>query len=73
MWRAVHDAYRPNKIVAGLDDEGEAKAVSVGIVPLLTNKRRIDGKATAYVCRNYKCRRPVTNVGELVALLDVHE
>jgi len=30
---------------------------------------RIDGRATAYVCRNYSCRLPVTDAGDMLELL----
>ncbi len=33
------------------------------------NMTSINGKATAYVCRNYGCRLPVTDVGEMLELL----
>ncbi len=31
-----------------------------------------DGKATAYVCRDFACRQPVATVGELRAQLEGH-
>jgi hypothetical protein len=32
---------------------------------LLEGRDQIDGKATAYVCENYACKLPVTNVEAL--------
>jgi uncharacterized protein len=29
-----------------------------------------DGQATAYVCQNYSCQAPVTEVAELIKLLE---
>ena len=40
------------------------------IVPLLKDRTQIDGEATAYVCRNFVCSAPVTDVGALEKLLD---
>ena len=38
-------------------------------VPLLQGRPRLDGVATAYVCRGFVCDRPVTSSDELVAQL----
>ena len=56
----VDGRYRPNLIVAA----GEEAAADA--VPLLAGRRRIDGQATAYVCRRFVCRLPVTEVVELL-------
>ena len=32
-------------------------------VPLLADRGQIGGRATAYVCRNYVCKLPVTETG----------
>ena len=45
--------YRPRTIVAA----GEAASVA-----LLQDRPMIDGKPTAYVCENFTCRQPVTDV-----------
>jgi uncharacterized protein len=34
-------------------------------IPLLANRSQIDGQATAYVCRQFACQRPVTTAAEL--------
>ena len=36
---------------------------------LLADRTMLDGRPTAYVCRHFVCRLPVTDVGELVAQL----
>jgi uncharacterized protein YyaL (SSP411 family) len=38
-------------------------------VPLLENRPLVDGLATAYVCENYTCQQPVTDVEALAAQL----
>ena len=50
--------YRPFKVVA-----------PGGNVPLLEGRDALDGKATVYVCENFVCQRPVTDVAELRKLL----
>lgn len=53
---AAGRTYVPALIVAGgLDDQ----------VPLLSGRSMVDGRAAAYVCRNFACERPVTDAREL--------
>ena len=65
----VHAAYRlapPGAVlVAGAPDQAG--------VPLLADRSRADGHSTAYVCRGFVCRRPVTTEGELAAELGAGE
>ncbi len=39
------------------------------VVPFTREMRAIDGRAAAYVCRNFSCRRPVTAPEDLAAIL----
>ncbi len=66
MLYVVWGPYLPNKVVAASlpDDE-----VSARIVPLLAGRPQIDGRATAYVCRNYVCQTPTTDPAEVARLL----
>jgi uncharacterized protein YyaL (SSP411 family) len=38
---------------------------------LLADRTMLDGRPTAYVCRHFVCRLPVTEVADLVAELIV--
>ncbi len=42
---------------------------AVQVVPLLHARGEVDGRAAAYVCRNFTCERPVTEPDELSAAL----
>jgi uncharacterized protein YyaL (SSP411 family) len=65
--REVWSRYLPNKVlVRGVAGDGQAAA----LVPLLRERTALDGRATAYVCENYSCQRPVTTREELAAQLD---
>jgi uncharacterized protein YyaL (SSP411 family) len=68
LLREVWGRFLPNKIVAqtGEDDVEAAAAV----VPLLRGRTLLDGRATAYVCENYACQRPVNEPGGLASQLD---
>jgi uncharacterized protein YyaL (SSP411 family) len=59
MLRAVGRRFLPNAVVMG---EDAPPAASVGARPL-------DGKATAYVCENFTCNLPVTELSQLAELL----
>ena len=59
----VNSRYRPDLVVAA--GEGEATAA----VPLLADRPRLGGRATAYVCRRFVCRRPVNEPAALAEQL----
>jgi uncharacterized protein YyaL (SSP411 family) len=58
--RVVRGRFRPRVVVAGGRQDG---------VPLLAGRDPVDGRAAAYVCQNFTCRRPVTEPAELAAAL----
>ena len=39
-------------------------------MPLLEGRTMVDGKTTAYVCRNYACELPVTDPAALARQLE---
>jgi uncharacterized protein YyaL (SSP411 family) len=56
----VRETFRPHLVLAGGAPNG---------VPLLAGREPVDGRAAAYVCEHFACRRPVTEPDELRALL----
>jgi uncharacterized protein YyaL (SSP411 family) len=58
--RAVRKAFRPHIVLAGGPPDD---------VPLLAGREPVGGRAAAYVCERFACRRPVTAPEELEALL----
>ncbi|HEX6384217.1 MAG TPA: thioredoxin domain-containing protein [Anaerolineae bacterium] len=58
----VFAEYRPN-VVAALGDKGD-------VIPLLKDRPRLNDKATAYVCRRFICKRPVTEPEALAEQLN---
>ncbi len=51
----VASGYRPNQVVAVSSDP------PASAVPLLHDRVLVDGRPTAYVCRGFACRLPVTD------------
>ncbi len=62
--RTAADRYVPSLVVAGGASNGS------GDVTLLRDRDPIDGRATAYVCRNYACELPATDASTLGRQLD---
>jgi uncharacterized protein len=58
--------FLPNAVLAIASADDERGAASV---PLLRDRPQVDGRATAYVCRRFACRLPVTTPAELAAEL----
>ncbi|MCY4063764.1 MAG: thioredoxin domain-containing protein [Chloroflexi bacterium] len=61
----LHQPYRPNLISAFAEDDVDQHE----LIPLLDARKRLEGKATAYVCRQFACKMPVTTAAETAALL----
>jgi len=57
----VREQYRPHQVTAAAVPDSPAAET----IPLLVNRSQIDGQATAYVCRQFACQRPVTTAEEL--------
>jgi uncharacterized protein YyaL (SSP411 family) len=58
--RVVRSRFRPHLVLAGGEPDG---------VPLLDGREPVEGRAAAYVCERFACKRPVTEPDELEALL----
>ncbi len=63
--RVVASTYVPSLVLAG----GPADAASAGVA-LLDGRTPRDGRATAYVCRQYACDEPTTAAPQLAAQLE---
>ena len=67
MLQALRRPFLPNKVVL-LRPPGNSPEIT-RIAPFTRFQRSIKGTATAYVCRNYACARPTTDVAEMLELL----
>jgi len=59
LQRQAFAEFLPNKVIV-LSEEANARSL-----PPLADREMINGKATAYVCENFVCQRPVTSVEDL--------
>jgi uncharacterized protein YyaL (SSP411 family) len=68
MVEALRGPFLPDKVVLQkAPDEGEEGIV--GLAPFLKDHHQVDGKATAYVCRDHFCQNPTTDVQTMLDLL----
>jgi uncharacterized protein YyaL (SSP411 family) len=61
MLKRLYDRFLPNKVIL-LADGGEGQKYLSKYLPFITSMRMRDGIATAYVCENYTCQLPTTDV-----------
>jgi hypothetical protein len=68
MLREIRTSFLPNKIVL-LRPAGEETPAIARIAPFTAAQRAIRDRATVYVCTNYVCKLPTSDVAKLKALL----
>jgi uncharacterized protein YyaL (SSP411 family) len=69
MLRLIYQSFIPNKVVAFRPaKEQEAKEITE-LIPFLKQQAPLEGKTTAYVCKNYTCELPATNIKKLREIL----
>jgi uncharacterized protein YyaL (SSP411 family) len=62
----VFGRYQPNRVVVG----AAAGSAAADGLPLLADRDAVEGRPTAYVCRDYVCQLPVTDPEALARQLD---
>lgn len=72
MLKAIQTKFIPNKVVL-LRPEGKEPPDIVRIAKFAENQFSIDGKSTAYVCLNYNCKLPTTDIKEMLGLLNIRK
>ena len=70
MLRALREQFIPNKVVILRPTEQESPDID-GLTGFTKRYPSIEGKATAYVCLNYSCELPTTDVEKMLQLLNV--
>ena len=72
MLRAIHGRFLPAKIVLLLDDSEGQEGLGQK-AEFYRSLEQLDDRPTVYVCENYACRLPTTEVATLEAILDGRE
>ena len=72
MMRAIFTPFIPNKVVL-FRPEGKNASPVIQLAPYTTSQVPVNGKLTAYVCQNFHCNLPTTDVTELEKLLKENE
>ncbi|MFQ5788750.1 MAG: thioredoxin domain-containing protein, partial [Thermodesulfobacteriota bacterium] len=70
MLKALRKQFVPNKVVLLRSTEDGGAGISQ-IAEYTKNHKSLDGKATAYVCLNYECKLPTTDIEKMLELLKV--
>jgi uncharacterized protein YyaL (SSP411 family) len=63
---SVHSVYLPNRTLTVVDPE---RADTPSVPDAVRGKTMLNGRPTAYVCRDFTCSAPVTDPSALRALL----
>ena len=64
LWRAANRPYRPFAHIFPVPPGDDQRRVTA-ILPWIENMRMVDGRASAYVCRNFTCDAPTTDPARL--------
>ena len=65
MLHAIHEQFIPNKILL-LADDGTGQAFLARHLEFIRGVKMRDGKATAFVCQDYVCQLPTTDISVMV-------
>jgi len=70
MLKAIRRQFIPNKVVILRPTEQESPDIDY-LAEFTKHQLSIEGKTTAYVCLNYNCKLPTTDVNKMLELLNV--
>ncbi|WP_127583463.1 thioredoxin domain-containing protein [Paenibacillus koleovorans] len=70
MLAAIRRRYRPNAVTIVVPP-GAAGEETKRLIPLVQDKQPLGGRTTAYVCENFACQAPTTDLEELEEQLDL--
>ena len=68
LLRALHTRFVPSRVVLLVDSPETRQALAAGI-PSIASMNPLEGRASAYVCRNYTCQLPVCDPAKFAELI----
>jgi len=68
MAEVLRSEYLPEMVAVFVPTTTDRSRI-VSLAPYVTDMKPIKNSATAYVCRNYACQAPTTNIEEMIALV----
>jgi uncharacterized protein YyaL (SSP411 family) len=68
LLRTLWSRFVPNRVVL-LVDSAESRAFLATGIESVESMTKIEGRASAYVCRNYACQLPVSEASKFAELL----
>jgi uncharacterized protein len=72
MLRALRGHFLPNTVVILRPPDDESSEIG-SIAPFTHDLKPLNDRATAYVCNNFACHSPTTDLTEVLRLLDIKE
>ena len=69
MIKALRTRFLPNKVVLLKPSEQKSPEIAQ-LAEFIKNQSSIRGKATTYVCQNYNCKLPTTDINKMLELLN---
>ena len=69
MLNVIGSKFIPNKIAIFLPSGTDLSEI-MSIAPFTRDQPTIDNRATAYVCVNYNCKLPTTDINNMISLLN---
>ncbi|MCH8046409.1 MAG: thioredoxin domain-containing protein [Planctomycetes bacterium] len=67
--KEINSRYIPNKIIL-LADGGKGQKTLESYIPFIGTIKELNGKSTAYICENYVCQLPTTEISVIANLLN---
>ena len=68
--RAIHREFLPHKVLLLRPMEEDPPGIGK-LVPSILGQRSLGGQATAYVCTNFACESPTTDLGQMLRTLGI--
>ncbi len=68
MLAAIRKRFLPNKVVLLRPEDPHADEI-LSIAPYTRNQTGMEGKTTAYVCQNFVCNQPTTDIKQMLKFL----